>query len=72
MAVLTGVESTFLAGKKVGPEKEEVPRVPKIETPKAVIKEEKKPEPVAEPVKKPEPVAEAAKVEEKKKRPLWR
>jgi len=70
MAVLTGVESTSLAGKKV-PEKEEVPRVPKIVTPKAEMKEEKKPEPVAEPVKKPEVVAEPAKVEEKKKRPLF-
>jgi cell division protein FtsZ len=81
MAVLTGVESTFLAEKKGGPEKEEVPRVPKIGTPKAVIKEEKKPEAVlepkmpetaAEPVKKPEIVPEPAKVEEKKKRGLWR
>ena len=67
MAVLTGVESTFLAGKKI-PEKEEVSRAPKIVTPKAEIKEEKKPEVVVEPVKKPEPVAEPAKVEVKKKR----
>ena len=70
MAVLTGVESTFLAGKKV-PEKEEVPRVPKIVTPKAEMKEEKKPEAVAAPAKKPEPIAEPAKVEEKKKRSLF-
>jgi cell division protein FtsZ len=77
MAVLTGVESTFLEGKKVGPEKEEVPRVPKIGTPKAEVKEEKKPkavveplkipETVAAPVKKPESIAEPAKVEDKKK-----
>ena len=56
MAVLTGVKSTFLAEKKV-PEKEEVPRVPKIVPPKPEIREEKKPEAVAEPPK-----------EEKKKR----
>jgi len=76
MAVLTGVESTILGGKRV-PEKEEVSRAPRIVPTKAEMKEEKKPEvvvepikktePVAAPAKKPEPVAEPPK-EEKKRR----
>jgi len=66
MAVLTGVESTFLAGKK-GPEKVEVPKAPRIVPPKAEMKEEKKPEPV----KKPETVAEPPKEEKKARGPLW-
>ena len=66
MAVLTGVESTFLAGKK-GPEKVEVPKAPRIVPPKAEMKEEKKPELV----KKPETVAEPPKEEKKTRGPLW-
>jgi cell division protein FtsZ len=39
MAVLTGVESSFLGGKKFEPEKVEVPRFPKRVPPKAEVKE---------------------------------
>jgi cell division protein FtsZ len=76
MAVLTGVESTFLAEKKVEPEDEETPSMLKIRAESAEIEEEKKlavVEPlkitdIEEPVKKREIVAEPAKVEEGKKR----
>jgi len=81
MAVLTGVESTFLAGKKVEREEEKVPKILKIIAQKAEIKEQKKPEVVIEPLIKPETVskpvrkleivAEPAKVEKKKRVSLF-
>jgi len=76
MAVLTGVESVFLAEKKVAPEKGQVAKVQETVTPREEVKEEKEPEAVAEPVKveakKSEAAPEPAKVEERKKRlPLF-
>ena len=81
MAVLTGVESTFLTGKGVEREEARVVKMLKIVAHKAEIKEEKKPEvvieplikpeTVGEPVRKPEVGAEPARVEKKKRVSLF-
>jgi cell division protein FtsZ len=60
MAVLTGVESSFLGGKKFKPEKVEIAKAPETGIPKAEIEEEEELKFIVEP----------AKVEEKKKRTL--
>lgn len=76
MAVLTGVESTFLAEEKKEPEDEELPTMLKAMAQRAEVKEEKKPatiEPlkimdIGEPVKNQETIAEPAKAEERRRR----